>query len=66
MSDAMSDAYAVQRLYDDAVKATEKLKEELEAAEQGHRGLMPNMYELTQSMNYVLKEAGWEIRRLPR
>jgi hypothetical protein len=66
MSDAMSDANGVTQLYDDAVKAAEKLKEELQAAEQGYRGLMPNMYELTQSMNYVLKEAGWEIRRLPR
>lgn len=63
MSDGMSDGRAVGRLADDLDLAAYELRDALKACEAGHRGLtVPG---IADRVNDILKDAGFEIRRLP-
>ena len=62
MSDGMSDAAAVGRLGNAVVDAAYGLRDALKAADAGHRGVSVDALE---DINRVLRDAGYELRRLP-
>ena len=58
----MSDANAVGQLRLRVLAAVFDLRDAIEEAEAGHRGLKPDWFT---EVRTVLEEAGYEIRRLP-
>lgn len=66
MSDGLSDMNAVNRLGNDVLEATYELRDALIAADEGHRGMRPELTFLLNRMNEVLRDAGFEIHRRTR
>lgn len=64
MSDGMSDANAVGRLGERLESAAYDLREAIEAAENGHRGIA---IDVLATVNEVLQKFGlkYELRRIP-
>ena len=63
MSDGMSDATACGRLAGDLREAAYKLRDAIKAAESGHRGMS---VPIISTVDPILNDCGFEIRRLPR
>lgn len=65
MGDEKSDASAVGDLATDVLEAAYGLRDALEAAEVGHRGIVPDRRELEVRVRAILAQAGWDIARRP-